>query len=309
MRVLVIMDPISQVQPERDTTFGLLLAAQARGHELYICEQEQLYTIADQAWAELRPVQVWERPQDFFALGPPTQRSLKEFHSIWMRKDPPVDPNYLHATQLLDCAHTQVLNRPSGLRSANEKLYALRFPELIPETRVSRSPGAILSWLEARQEPLIVKPLDGHGGYGIFLLKPGDRNAPSVLEMLGERGLRWIMAQAYLPAAREGDKRIILLDGEPLGAILRVPGEEENRGNIHVGGRVERSLLTPRDLEICATLAPSLRADGLSFVGIDVIGEFLTEVNVTSPTGIREIKALGGRDIADDFVAWVEAQV
>jgi glutathione synthase len=306
MKILVVMDPIEQVNVAKDTSFGFMLAAAARGHSLFYCGIEHLYTVGGEARAVAWPVTVREIQGEHYTLGPVLDGPLSHFDSVWMRKDPPVDRAFLHATYILDHAGTQVLNRPSGLRDANEKIYALNFPGAIPETRVTRDARQIRAWLETRGEPLIVKPVDGHGGRGIFRLDPGDRNIGSILEVLTGEGTQWVMAQAYLPAAREGDKRIILLDGEPLGAIMRVPQPDDHRGNMHVGGSVQATELTPRDLEICAMVASKLKADGLSFVGLDVIGGFLTEVNVTSPTGIREILALGGTDIGDAFVAWVE---
>jgi glutathione synthase len=306
MRFLVIIDPIEHFDVAKDTSFGFMLAAQARGHEVYYCTQERLYTVGGEARAGVWPVTVRAVQGEHFTRGPAEERALSDFDSIWMRKDPPVDRAFLHATYLLDHAGTQVLNHPRGLRDANEKIYALNFPAVIPETMVTRDAEAVRAWLRRRGAPLIVKPVDGHGGRGIFRLDPEDRNLGSILEVLTEEGSRWVMAQEYLPAARAGDKRILLLDGEPLGAILRVPRADDHRGNMHVGGTVQPTTLTARDREICAVVAPKLRADGLVFVGLDVIGEHLTEVNVTSPTGIREVLALGGVDIADAYIQYVE---
>lgn len=309
LRILVIMDPIEKVNVEKDTTFGFMLAAQSRGHELFYCQQEQLFAQpGGQAAARCSGVQVWHREQDFFALGPWSDAPLDTFDTIWMRKDPPVDRDYLHATYLLDHVgpRTQVLNRPAGLRSANEKLYALHFSQFTPETLVTREPARVRAWLETAPFPLIVKPVDGHGGRGVFLLQRDDRNVPSILETLTDDGRRWIMVQRYLPEAREGDKRILMLDGEPMGAILRVPRSDENRGNIHVGGHVVRTTLTPREREMCRVIGPRLRQDGLTFVGLDVIGDHLTEINVTSPTGIRELLTLDDIDVATAFVRFCE---
>jgi glutathione synthase len=309
MRILVVMDPIERILVSKDTTFGFMLAAQARGHELFYCNLEHLYVEAGRTWARAAPVEVRNVAGDHYTLGAWVDVPLHELHSVWMRKDPPVDHAYLNATFLLDHAGTLVVNEPRGLRAANEKLYTLHFPEVIPETLVTRDPNRIRRWLEKRGAPLIVKPVHGHGGLGVFYLDAGDRNVPSILETLTEEGRRWIVAQEYLPAAREGDKRIIVLDGEPLGAILRVPRADDHRGNIHQGGSTIASPLTDRDREICAALKPRLKADGLYFVGLDVIGGRLTEVNVTSPTGIRELLALAGVDAGDAYVRWIEDRI
>jgi glutathione synthase len=312
LNILVVMDPIEKVNVDKDTTFGFMLAAQARGHRLHYCTQDQLYAqVGGRAAVRCAPVEVWHRAHEFFALGPWADATLDSFDSIWMRKDPPVDRDYLHATYLLDHAgpRTLVLNRPSGLRDANEKLYALHFSQFTPETLVTRDAARIRAWLETAPFPLIVKPVDGHGGRGVFLLQRDDRNVPSILETLSEDGRRWIMAQRYLPEAREGDKRILMLDGEPMGAILRVPRSDEHRGNIHVGGSVVRTTLTPREREMCAVVGARLRQDGLTFVGLDVIGDHITEINVTSPTGIRELLALDGIDVATAYVRHCEERV
>jgi glutathione synthase len=212
-----------------------------------------------------------------------------------MRKDPPFDLTYYFATQLLglvDPRVTFVLNDPRGLREANEKLYALHFPDVIPESLVSADTARLKGFMESLGGEMIVKPLDGCGGAGVFHVHRGDRNLNAILELSTLNGTRLVMAQRYLPAVREGDKRLIVLAGEPLGAILRVPREDEHRGNIHVGGRVERASVDARDRDICRRMAPRLDADGLYFVGLDVIGGLVTEVNVTSPTGVQEIDRL-----------------
>ncbi len=307
MKFLVVMDPIESVEVAKDTTFGFMLAAQARGHEVHYCLQDQLFLKGGRAWTTAWPVTVREVKGDHFTRKAAVTGPLSAYDSVWMRKDPPVDRAFLHATYILDHAHTQVLNAPRGLRDANEKIYSLFFESVIPETRVTRDAAQVTAWLAEKNEPIIAKPVDGHGGRGVFLLTPGDRNNNAILEALTDEGQRWIMAQAYLPAAREGDKRLLVLDGEPLGAILRVPKADDNRGNIHVGGSVQGVEVTDRDREIAAALAPKLKADGLVFVGLDIIGGKLTEVNVTSPTGIREVKALCGVDVGDAYVAWVEA--
>jgi len=312
MRILVIMDPVEQANVHKDTSIGFVLAAQRRGHDVFYAEQRALYARpGGQTAVRCASLTVQVDAAPHFIVGEAVDEPLSAFHTVWMRKDPPVDRDYLHATQLLDHAGegVLVLNRPSGLRDANEKLWALQFPQFTPETLVTREPERVRAWLAEAPFPLVVKPVDGHGGRGVFLLNKDDRNVPSILETLTEDGRRWVMAQRYLPAAREGDKRIILLDGEPRGAILRVPRADENRGNIHVGGSVVATTLTAREREICAVVGARCKAAGLVFVGLDVIGDHLTEVNVTSPTGIREILALGGHDIADEYVQWCERNV
>ena len=308
MKILMVMDPIEDVNILEDTSFGFALAAQARGHQLYYCQQSALFVHDGHGGAWARPLEVSMNPDDFFRLGSVEELLLKTFDSIWMRKDPPVDRAYLHATHILDLAGpgTLVVNSPQGVRYANEKLYAQSFPQYCPPTFVSRSPEKILEWSRDRGESVVVKHVDGHGGSGVFVIHSHDRNANSIVETLTENGRRWVVTQSYLPEAREGDKRVIILNGKVQGAIIRIPRDEDNRGNIHVGGRVERIELSDRDREICRAVAPALVRDGLYFVGLDIIGGYLTEINVTSPTGIREIQNLTGLDIGDRFVQWVE---
>jgi glutathione synthase len=212
---------------------------------------------------------------------------------VLQREDPPVDAEYITTTQILGlCRQALVLNRPAGILAANEKLYACAFPELMPETLVSRHGAELIDFMDELGGEMIVKPLDGKGGEGVFYLQSDDRNLFSILEQSTAFGTRRVMAQRYLPEVRKGDKRILLLEGEPIGAVLRVPREQETRSNLHVGGRPQRTHLDEDDRRIIAALAPALRRDGLFFVGIDVIGGLLTEVNVTSPTGVREINGL-----------------
>jgi glutathione synthase len=229
-----------------------------------------------------------------------------------MRKDPPFDLNFFYATHLLSLVDQQrcfVMNNPMGLREANEKLYALRFPEQIPQTLVTSSMEQLKAFMEELGGEMIIKPLDASGGSGVFYLNQRDRNTNAILEMATENGRKLIMAQRYLPEIRQGDKRIIVLNGEPLGAVLRVPLETETRGNIHVGGQCMKTEITTRDREICEALAPLLIADGLYFVGLDVIGSFLTEVNVTSPTGIQEINALDHVCLESKVIDFIERRV
>ena len=307
-----LMDPLESVLVHHDTTFALMRSAQSRGHRLLSFGQEALFHEGGQVHARAREVEVFEEQGHHFRLLAEREVPLGVLDVLWMRKDPPVDVAFLHATQLVEATGGRApvyVNSPSGLRNANEKLWALHFPELTPETLVSRDLTELRAFIDDAPDGAIVKPVDGYGGQGVVLLQRGDRNAPSVLELLTARGRDWAVAQTYVPAAREGDKRILLLDGEPLGAINRLPLETENRANMAVGGQPVKSELTRRDREICARLAPALRREGLVFVGIDVIGDFLIEVNVTSPTGLAELARLDGGDPAGRILAHVERLV
>jgi glutathione synthase len=314
-RFAFVMDPLDLVLPEKDTTFVFMLESQARGHEIYFLGIDDLFARGPVAHGRARRAEVM-RPT---ASEPLHYRLLEEriepltwFDAVFMRKDPPFDMAFFVATHLLgfvDPQRTLVFNDPRGLREANEKLYALNFPTLIPPSLVTGDLGRLKAFLDEMGGEMIVKPLDGAGGAGVFHLHRSDRNLNAILESATANGRRVIMAQRYLPEIRAGDKRVIVLDGEPLGAVLRVPSEDEHRGNIHVGGICHKAELTARDREICRTIAPRLRTDGLYFVGLDVIGDWLTEINVTSPTGIQEINALDGVTLEADVIDWVEKRV
>jgi len=307
-----LMDPLEQVLVHHDTTFALMRSAQSRGHRLLSFDQHALFHEGGQVHARAREVEVYEEQGHHFRVIAEHAVPLAVLDVLWLRKDPPVDIAFLHATQLVEATGGRApvyVNSPAGLRTANEKLWALHFPELTPETLVSRDLAQLRAFIDASAEGVILKPVDGHGGEGVVLVRSGDRNAQSMLELLTARGREWVVAQAYVPAAREGDKRILLLDGDPIGAILRVPLETENRANMAVGGKAVKYELTRRDREICARLAPALRREGLVFVGIDVIGDFLIEVNVTSPTGLAEVARLDGSDPAGQILAHVERLV
>jgi len=286
-----VMDPLEAIDIDADTTFALMLEAQRRNHEVLYVAPSDLIASNRGVSAHARPVELHPQRDRHFDLGEVRTLSLdEEVDLVFQRVDPPVDAEYLTTTQILTlCRRAVVLNRPEGVLAANEKLYTLRFPELMAETLVSRRIPELLGFMDELGGEMIVKPLDGKGGEGVFHLRREDRNLASILEQSTGFESRRIMAQRYLPAVREGDKRILLLDGEPIGAVLRVPGATEVRSNLHVGGRPHRAALDESDRKIIETLAPSLRRDGLFFVGIDVIGGKLTEINVTSPTGIREL--------------------
>ena len=306
-----VMDPVESLDIAGDTTFVLMLEAQRRGMRVLEAHPDGLEVDGGRVLARVRPLQVRREPGRHFEAGEWTRLDLDaEADLVLQRKDPPVDAAYITATQILAlCRRALVLNRPAGILAANEKLYALGFADLMPPTRVTASIASLEGFLEEQGGEMIVKPLDGRGGEGIFHVHREDRNRRSILEQSTAFGTKTVMAQAYLEAVRQGDKRILLVDGEPLGCVLRVPDVGEHRANFHVGGRAARAELDAADRRIVERLAPSLRRDGLFFVGIDVIGGLLTEVNVTSPTGVQEIDRLEGRQLESDILDALEARV
>lgn len=311
MRFVFVMDSLDRVTHDKDTTFAFIEAAQARGHESFHCLLRDLFIRDGNAWAAVHPVQILPAPP-WIALakeGGPTNLPLAEVSAVFMRKDPPFDRSYLYATLLLERARdkTLLINDPRGLRDANEKLYALNFPEWTPRTMVTSNRAMILDFARDVGGLAMVKPLDGAGGVGVVQIRTGDKNARAIVDVLTHEGQRLTMVQEFLPAVTAGDKRILVLDGEPLGAILRVPRGDDLRSNIHVGGTVVPTELTDREQAMVRAVAPRLRADGLTFVGLDVIGERLTEVNVTSPTGIQELGRFTGSRPSDRVVEWAEA--
>ena len=304
------MDPIEKIDIDKDTTFVLMLEAQQRGHELYFMELDDLFIRGGTPFGRYRRIYL-ARTVPHYEVDEVNTGALADLDIVLMRKDPPFDMKFFFATHLLSLVDEKkclVMTHPKGLREANEKLYALRFPEQIPDTLVSSNIERLRAFMEELGGEMIVKPLDGCGGSGVFYLNHQDRNTNSILETATDNGRKLVMGQRYLPEIRQGDKRIIVLNGEPLGAVLRVPLESETRGNIHVGGQCVKADLTARDREICEALSAPLIADGLYFVGLDVIGNFLTEVNVTSPTGIQEINALDGVRLESQVIDFVEKQ-
>jgi glutathione synthase len=302
------MDPIEKIDIDKDTTFVLMLEAERRKHELYYMELGDLFIRGATPEGRYRRVNV-AQAAPHYRFGESGMAPLADFDVILMRKDPPFDMNFFFATHLLSLIDEKkclVVNRPLGLREANEKLYALNFPSLIPETLVSADMDRLRRFMDEIGGEMIVKPLDGCGGSGVFYLHRQDRNVNSLLETATANGRNPVMAQRYLPEVRQGDKRIIVLDGAPLGAVLRVPREDETRSNLHVGGKAVKAGISARDREICAALAPGLARLGLYFVGLDVIGDYLTEVNVTSPTGVQEINALDKVQLERQIVDFIE---
>src|SRR5262245_3698079 len=308
---LFVMDPLASIDIQADTTFALMLEAQARGHRVLYADPSDLAVAEGRVVARVRAATLRRESSNHYELGPESSVSVDDVIDVVLqRKDPPVDAEYVTSTQILClCRRALVLNRPDGILAANEKLYALHFPELMTETLVARSIPLLVDFMAKVGGDMIVKPLEGRGGEGVFHLRHDDRNLFSILEQSTHFGRRRVMAQRYLPAVRQGDKRILLLDGEPIGALLRVPLERETRSNLHVGGRPARTTVDDADRRIVAALAPALRRDGLFFVGIDVIGGFLTEVNVTSPTGVQEVNRLEGVRLEARIVDGIEARL
>jgi glutathione synthase len=297
----VVMDPIATITIKKDTTFAMLLAAQARGWEVHYFEPTDLYARADQAFGRSRLLSVEDDPQGWFAFHGERDLPLAELDVILMRQDPPFDMEYIYTTYLLELAERAgalVVNQPRGLRDANEKFFALHFPQCCPPTLVSREPARHKQFLDEHGD-LVVKPLDGMGGASVFRLRRDDPNRNVILETLTAHGRRSTMAQRYLPeVVTTGDQRILLIDGEPVPyALARIPQAGETRANLAAGGRGEGVPLGERERWICAQVAPRLREMGLLFVGLDVIGGYLTEINVTSPTCARELDARFGLDI------------
>ncbi|MEO0757504.1 MAG: glutathione synthase [Cyanobacteria bacterium J06648_16] len=316
MKLAFIIDPIEKLDPGHDTSIAIMEAAQTLGHEVWIADASGMGVVDGQAHAYLTSVMLkpvtlgdnrWLAEPDWFTLGETRWQSLGSMDAVFMRIDPPVTVPYLYATYILDYVgpQTRVVNSPAGIRAANEKMYALQFTEAIPPTIVSQDKAVIAAAVERWGGVAVLKPLGGKGGEGILFLESRDRNFNSMIEISTRQGQEPVMVQTYLPEAKDGDKRIILLNGEPLGAVNRIPTGREFRGNMAVGGRSAKTEITPRELEICSQLAPKLKQDGLTFVGIDVIGGYLTEVNVTSPTGIREVDRLDDVRLGESVVKWL----
>jgi glutathione synthase len=293
LAVAIQMDPMESVNIDADSSFVMALEAKRRGHALFHYQPKDLSLRHDRLLARLRPLDVRREYGNHHEFGAPEVRDLSEMDVILMRQDPPFDMAYITATHLLEHVQHKVLvvNDPVQVRNAPEKLFVTRFPDLMPPTLITSDREEILAF-RAEHEDIIVKPLFGNGGAGVFHLKPGDENLGSLLELFTQLYREPVIVQRYLPEIRQGDKRIILIEGEPVGAVSRLPKEGEARANFHAGGSAQRTTLTAREREICAAIGPVLRDNGMIFVGIDVVGDWLTEINVTSPTGIQEINRL-----------------
>ncbi|MEX0730462.1 MAG: glutathione synthase [Aquisalimonadaceae bacterium] len=309
VRLGVVMDPIQGITPYKDTSLALLLAASRRGWALSYFEPGDLHLLDGKAWGRGRSLAVRDDNTDWFSLGDPKDAPLAEMNVMLMRKDPPFDSEYLYATHMLEQAEQDgvlVVNSPRGLRDANEKLFTAWFPQCCAPTVVDADAGRLKAFIH-QQGKAVLKPLDGMGGRSIFVLADGDPNTTVIIDTLSDEGRRYVMAQRYLPEISAGDKRILVIDGKPVDhALARIPAMGETRGNLAAGGRGVAVPLTDRDRWIVSEVAPTLVERGLRFVGLDVIGDYLTEVNVTSPTCLRELDAQCGLDIGSLFLGCLE---
>ena len=310
LSVAVQMDPVEAVDIDADTTFALALEAQERGHVVYVYRPQDLAFSEGRVLAQARPMHLRRRRGDHVTLGNRAAMDLAEMDAVLLRQDPPFDMAYITTTHLLEKIHprTLVVNDPAGVRNAPEKLFATDFEGLMPPTLIAWSQEAIRDF-RARHGDIVVKPLYGNGGAGVFHLPPGDENLGALIEMFRSHSREPLMVQRYLPEVRDGDKRIVLIDGEAAGAVNRIPAEGEARSNMHVGGRPAAATLNRRDREICRAIGPELARRGMILVGIDVIGEWLTEINVTSPTGLQEIDRFDGVKLEARFWDAVERRL
>lgn len=318
MNFLFLMDPY-RVNPNGDTSFAFMEAAEHEGHRIFRAEPQHLsyshktdgtglHVIASEASTD-RIGSLTQGTEPILIKTAPKALPLTDFDAVFIRKDPPFDEAYLFCTQLLDLAPCFVLNHPRGVRDANEKLFALYASDVMAETMVSSDEKAIKQFVHDVGGKAVLKPLSGKGGEGIFVLTHGDFNLHSIVETMTAYGTRLAMVQRFLPEVRQGDKRILLLDGKPLGAFVRIPASDDIRGNLRVGGRIEKSSITPRDQEILERVTPLLKAHHLYFVGLDIVGGFLTEINVTSPTGLQQMSKLENRDLAKEVIDFVVSRV
>ncbi len=312
LKLGVVMDPIGAITPKKDSTLAMLLEAMRRDMQIHYFEQADLKLEGGRALGRSRRLEVFDDNDDWYRFGATDEIELGDLDVILMRKDPPFDMEYVYTTYFLDRARIAgalVVNRPQALRDMNEKAYLAWFESLAPETLVTRSISAMRDFL-AEQKQAAVKPLEGMGGKSVFIVRHGDKNANVIFETLTQNGTRFAMAQAFIPEIAAGDKRILLIDGEPVPhALARIPPEDDNRGNLVMGATGKGQSLSARDREICDRVGPALKENGVLFAGIDVIGDYLTEVNVTSPTGIRELDRLFGLNIAGRLFDAIEARL
>ncbi|MCA3437273.1 MAG: glutathione synthase [Rhodobacter sp.] len=309
LKVALQMDPIGSVNIDADSTFRIALEAQARGHTLFFYTPDRLAFNEGRVTARGWPIDLRREKGNHVTFGPEAEVDLATFDVVWLRQDPPFDMGYITTTHILERIHpgTLVVNDPFWVRNSPEKLLVLNYPHLTPPTMIARDLATIRAF-KARHGDVILKPLYGNGGAGVFRLDPNDRNLASLHELFTGMSREPLIVQKFLPDVARGDKRIILVDGEPVGAINRVPQAGETRSNMHAGGRPEKTGLTARDLEICAAIGPELKAKGQVFVGIDVIGDWLTEINVTSPTGLQEMERFDGTNGAARIWEVIEAR-
>ena len=307
----VVMDPIETIKPKKDSTLAMMLAAQRAGWSLVYFRQQDLMVRDGAPLGAGRHVEVRDDPDQWFTLGGSWNAGLETLDVLLMRKDPPFDMEYIYTTYILELAEHRgllVVNKPSSLRDINEKAYTAWFPQCTPPSLVTRSRNELLGFL-AEHGRIVLKPFDGMGGRSIFVVSAGDLNVNVIIETLTDDGEKFTLAQRYIPEIVHGDKRILLIDGEPIDhALARIPAPGEHRGNLVMGAKGEGRTLTDRDRWLCEQVGPTLRAKGVIFAGLDVIGDYLTEINVTSPTGVREVKKLGGADLAAAFVDVVERE-
>ena len=311
-RLGIVMDPIAEITPRKDSSLAMLLEASARDYEIHYMQQKDLRLMGGEAFGRSRILSVRDSDDDYFELGAESDLRLGDLDVILMLKDPPFDMEYIYTTYILERAELAgclVVNRPQALRDMNEKVYTAWFPDCTPETLVTRSMPEMRAFV-AEHKTVVVKPLDGMGGKSIFVAREGDNNANVIFETLTDNGRRFAMAQVFIPEISAGDKRILLVDGEPIpGALARIPPADDNRGNLVMGAIGEGRELSERDLAICARIGPVLKENGVLFCGIDVIGDYLTEINSTSPTGIREINKLFGVDASALLFDAIERQL
>lgn len=310
MRFLFVMDPAEAMLPDKDTSFAFIRAAMARGHECLHCQPREVLNHGASVSAHSRPIQVSDAPPHV-RLGALEHVELATLDAVFIRKDPPFDSAYAHLTHQLDLvkAQTLVVNDPRGLRDANEKLFAFHFAEYMPPSLVTADPASILAFVRDVGGRAVLKPLDGAGGSGVVTIGVGDKNTRALVDMLTREGKELALVQAFLPAVDKGDKRVLVLDGQPLGAILRVPRSDDFRANIHVGGATHPCTLTADEEHLARAVGARLSEHGLWFTGLDLIGGKLIEVNVTSPTGIQQLSRFSGRSVEQDVIEWVERRV